>query len=79
MMSLLEILDVLKDDECFWDTVDLPKASTEHHKKGECLKSVIRKGKAYLLGGKWTQEKVDKASNQTIHEKAFEDEGCESD
>ena len=35
-------------------------------KKRECLKSVIRKAKAYLLGSKWTEEKVDEASDETI-------------
>ena len=36
--------------------------------KQECLKGIISKGKAYLLGGKqkWTLEKVDKASDETI-------------
>ena len=28
---------------------------------------MIRKGKAYLLGSKWAQEKVDKVSNKTIN------------
>ena len=37
------------------------------NKKREGLKSVIRKGKAYLLGSKWTQEKVDEASGKTIN------------
>ena len=31
------------------------------------MKSVIRKGKAYLLGSKWAQEKVDKVSDKTIN------------
>ena len=31
------------------------------------MKSVIRKGKAYLLGSKWAQEKVDKVSGKTIN------------
>ena len=41
-----------------------------HQKKAlsrtENLKSVISKGKAYLLGSKSTQEKVDKTSDETI-------------
>ena len=49
----------------FW--IDTPKEGTEQHRKRECLKSVISKGKAYLLGSKWTQEKVDKASDETIN------------
>ena len=36
-------------------------------KKREGLKSVISNSKAYLLGRKWTQEKVDKASDETIN------------
>ena len=36
-------------------------------KKGECLKSAIGSGKAYLFGSKWTQERVDKASHETIN------------
>ena len=36
-------------------------------KKRECLKSAIGSGKAYLLGSKWTQERVDKASHETIN------------
>ena len=34
--------------------------------KKEQLKSVIDKGKAHLLGHKWTHERVDKASNEVI-------------
>ena len=36
-------------------------------KKREYLKSVISNGEAYLLWSKWTQEKVVKASNETIN------------
>ena len=28
---------------------------------------VVAKGRAYLLEGKWTQQKVDKASNEAIN------------
>ena len=43
-----------------------------HQKKAlssviKCHKSVISNGKAYLLGSKWTQEKVDKTCNGTIN------------
>ena len=31
------------------------------------LKSVISKGKAYLLESQWTQEKVDEASDETVN------------
>ena len=42
---------VLNNDELFGDTVDTLKEGTEKHRKREHLKSVINKGKAYLLGG----------------------------
>ena len=51
----------------FGDIVDTPKEGIEQHRKRECLKSVLGKGKAYLLGGKWTHEKVGKASDETIN------------
>ena len=63
---MTDVESILNDDEFFGDSVDTPKEGIEQHKKRECLKSVTGKGKAYLLGGKWTQEKVDKASNETI-------------
>ena len=55
------------DDEFFGDIVHTPKEGIEQHKKWECLKSLIDRSKAHLLGGKWTQEKVDKASNEIIN------------
>ena len=58
---------ILKNGEFFGDTVDTPKEGIVQNKRRECLKSVIRKGKAYLLGSKWTQEKVDEASDKTIN------------
>ena len=64
---MADVVNILNDDDFFEDTVDTPKEGTEQHRKRECLKSVINKGKAYLLGSKWTQEKVDKASDQTIN------------
>ena len=57
----------IKNDEFFGDTVDTPKEGIEQHRKRERLKSVIGSGKTYLLGYKQTQEKVDKASNETIN------------
>ena len=39
------------------NTVDTPEKGVEQHKKRDCLKCSISKGKAYLLGGKWTQKK----------------------
>ena len=46
-------------------------------KKRECLKSVIGRGKAYLLVRKWTQEKVGKASDKTINKTYVEYKQCE--
>ena len=47
----------------------------EQDKKQECLKSVIDKGKK--LGYKWTHERVDKASDETINKKYAEYKQCE--
>ena len=65
--AMADVENILNDDDFFGDTVDTPKEGIEQHRKRECLKSVISKGKAYLLGSKWTQEKVDKASDETIN------------
>ena len=58
--------NILNDDEFFGDIVDTAKEGTEQHKKWECLKSVIDKGKAHLLVHKWIHERVDKASDETV-------------
>ena len=63
--------DILNNDDFFGDVVDTPKEGIEQHKKRECLKSVIDKGKRHLLG-KWSHEKVDKASDETINKKYAE-------
>ena len=59
--------EILNDNEFFGDVVDAPKEGTEQHKKREELKSVIDKGKAHLLGHKWTYGRVDKASDEIIN------------
>ena len=61
--------NILNDEEFSGVTVDTPKERVEQHRKRKSLKDVISKGKAYLLGGKrkWTQGKVDKASEETIN------------
>ena len=51
---------------------DTPKEGTEQHKKREYLKSVMDKGKGYLLGSEWTHERVYKASDETINKKYVE-------
>ena len=56
----------------FWDTVDTPREDIVQRRKRECLKSAIRKGKASLLGSKWTQEKVGKAGDKTINKTYIE-------
>ena len=62
---------ILNDNEFFGDVVDTPKESIEHHKKQECLKGAIDKGKRHLLG-KWTHERVDKASDEAFNKKYAE-------
>ena len=65
--AMTDVGDILNDDNFFGDTVDTPKEGIEQHKKREELESMISKGKAYLLGSKWTQEKVDKVSDETLN------------
>ena len=60
------------DDDFLGDIVDTPKEGIEQHKKRKCLKSAIDKGKGHLLGSKWTHERVDKASDETINKKYAE-------
>ena len=60
---MADVGDILNDDQFFGDVNDTPKEGIEQHKKRECLKSVIDKGK---LGHKWTHERVDKASDENI-------------
>ena len=64
---MADVENILNDDNFFGDTVDTPKETIGQHRKQECSKSVIGRGKAYLLGSKWTQEKVDKARDETIN------------
>ena len=64
---MADVENILNGDDFFGDIVNTLKEDTEQHKKQECLKSFIGSGKAYLLGCKWTQEKVDKASDETIN------------
>ena len=53
--------------EFFRDVVDTPKEGTVQDKKREELKGVMEKGKAHLLGHKWTHGRVDKASDEVIN------------
>ena len=64
---MADVENILNDDDFFGDSVDTPKEGIEQHRKREGLKIIIIKGRAYLLGSKWTQEKVDKASDKTIN------------
>ena len=64
--------DILNDDDFLGDTVDTPKEGNEQHKKRECIKSFMDKGKGYLLGSEWTHERVDKVSDETINKKYVE-------
>ena len=69
---MTDIENILNDDDSIGDTVDTPKEGIGQHRKRECLESVTSKGKAYLLGSKWTQEKVDKTSDETINKMYIE-------
>ena len=59
-----DVENILNDVDFFGDIVDTPKEGIKQHKKRECLKSDIDKGK---LGHKWMHGRVDKASYQTIN------------
>ena len=74
---MADVGDILNDDDFFGDVVDTPKEGIEQHKKRECLKSVIDKGKAHLLGHKWTHGRVDKASDEIINKTYAENKHCE--
>ena len=56
--------NILNEDDFLGDIVQTPKEGTEQHRKQECLKSAIDRGKANLLGSKWTQERVDNAQHK---------------
>ena len=64
---MADVENILNDNEFFGDVADTPKEGIEQHKKRECLKSVIDKGKAHLLGHKWTHGRVDKDSDEIIN------------
>ena len=64
---MTDVKNILNDDDFFSDIVDAPKEDTEQRRKRECLRSVISRGKVYLLGSEWTQGQVDKASDETIN------------
>ena len=57
----------INDNDFLDDAADTPKEGIEQHKKREELKSIIDKGKAHLLGHKWTHGRVDKASDEIIN------------
>ena len=64
--AMIDVGDIF-DDGFLDDVADTPKEGIEQHKKRECLKSAIDRGKAYLLGNKWTHERVDKTSDEEIN------------
>ena len=64
---MADVENILNDDDFFGDSVDTPKEGIEKHRKQECLKSIMSKGRSYVLGSKWTQKKLDKASDETIN------------
>ena len=64
---MADVGDILNDDDFFVDVVDTSKECTEQHKKRKCLKSLMDRGKAHLLGHKWTHEKMNKVSDEIIN------------
>ena len=74
---MADVGDILNDDDFFGDVVATPKEGIEQHKKRECLKSVIDKGKAHLLGHIWTHGRVDKASDEIVNKTYAEYRQCE--
>ena len=68
---MTDVKDIF-DNDFFGNVADTPKEGIEQHKKRECLKNVIDKGKAHLLRHKWTHERVDKSSDETINKKYTE-------
>ena len=65
--AMADVENRLNDNDFFGYTVDTPKEGIKQHRKRKCLRSVIASGKVYLLVCKWTQEKVDKASDESIN------------
>ena len=61
---MADVGNILNNNEFFNDVVDTLKEGTEQHKKREELKSIIDKG---MLGHKWSHERVEKASDETIN------------
>ena len=70
--AIVDVGDILNNDDFLGGTADTPKKGIEQHKKWEELKSIMDKGKGHLLGDKWTHERVDKASDETINKKYVE-------
>ena len=64
---MADVENIWNNDDFFGDTVDTPKEDIGQHRKRECLMSAIGSGKVYLLESKWTQEKVEKVSDETIN------------
>ena len=64
---MADVGDILNNNEFFGDIVDTPKEGIEQHKKREELESLIDKGKAHLLGHRWTHGRVEKVSDEIIN------------
>ena len=67
--AMTDVVNIFNDDDFLRDTVDKPKEGTQQYKKREELKNLIDRGK---LGHKWTHERVDKESDETINKKYVE-------
>ena len=47
---MTDVENILNNDAFFEDVADTPEEGTEQHKKRECLKIVLGRGKRHLLG-----------------------------
>ena len=68
MSELEKIFSLLNDNNQVLDEVDTPEEGVIQRKKRDILKDVIKKGKAYLLGGNksWSIDQIDKANDKVI-------------
>ena len=74
---MADIGKILNNDDFFGDVVDTPKEDIEKHKKQECLKCLIDKGKSHLFGHKWTHGRVGKAIQEIINKTYAQYRLCE--
>ena len=70
MSELEKIFSLLNDNNQVLDEVDTPEEGVIQRKKRDILKDVIKKGKAYLLGGNkpWSIDQIDKANDKSYRQ-----------